>query len=252
MRAPNAPILPACRPFQLISLFAAGKQCPSDKIRPMNDLIQTFAVYALPIVFAITLHEAAHAYAAKYFGDTTAYAQGRMSLNPIKHIDPVGTLLIPIVLFFVGSPFLFGYAKPVPVEFGNLRKPKRDMAWVALAGPAANLVMALMWMVFAVMLAAWHTQEVFFMKMAQAGILTNLVIFAFNLFPVPPLDGGRIMTSILPHKYAYKFSQLEPYGFFIVLALVFLKVLHFWMMPVMSAANSALLLIISPLTLLLN
>ncbi|MDB5763811.1 MAG: peptidase family [Herminiimonas sp.] len=218
----------------------------------MNDLIQTFAVYALPILFAITLHEASHAYAAKYFGDTTAYAQGRMSLNPVKHIDPIGTLLIPIVLYFAGSPFLFGYAKPVPVEFGNLRKPKRHMAWVALAGPAANLVMALMWMVLAVMLGAWHAQEEFFMRMAQAGILTNLVIFAFNLFPVPPLDGGRIMTSLLPHKYAYKYAQLEPYGFFIVLGLMFLKVLSYWMMPVMYAANAMLLLIISPLTFLLN
>src|SRR5690606_12661407 len=122
----------------------------------MDNLIQTFAVYALPIVFAITLHEAAHAYAAKYFGDLTAYSQGRMSLNPIKHIDPFGTLLIPIVLFFVGSPFLFGYAKPVPVEFGRLRHPKRDMAWVALAGPAANLLMGLLWMAFAVLISPFQ------------------------------------------------------------------------------------------------
>lgn len=218
----------------------------------MNDLVQTFAVYALPILFAITLHEAAHAYAAKYFGDLTAYSQGRMSLNPIKHIDPVGTLLIPIVLFFVGSPFLFGYAKPVPVEFGKLRNPKKQMAWVALAGPAANLVMALMWMGLALFLTALGSREEFFLRMAQAGILTNLVIFAFNLFPIPPLDGGRILTSLLPHKYAYKFAQLEPYGFFIVLALAFLKVLNYWMVPVMSAANALLLLLISPLTFLVN
>lgn len=218
----------------------------------MNDLVQTFAVYALPILFAITLHEAAHAYAAKYFGDLTAYSQGRMSLNPVKHIDPVGTLLIPIVLFFVGSPFLFGYAKPVPVEFGNLRNPKKQMAWVALAGPAANLVMALMWMGLAVFLTALGSREEFFLRMAQAGILTNLVIFAFNLFPIPPLDGGRILTSLLPHQYAYKFAQLEPYGFFIVLALAFLKVLNYWMVPVMSAANALLLVLISPLTFLVN
>src|ERR1019366_9601454 len=146
----------------------------------MNDLIQNFSVYALPILFAITLQEAAHAYAAKYFGDSTAYAQGRMSLNPIKHIDPVGTLLIPIVLYFAGSPFLFGYAKPVPVDFSRLRNPKRQMAWVALAGPAANMVMALMWMLLAVVLRATQVEEVFFMRMAQAGVLTNLVIFAFN------------------------------------------------------------------------
>jgi Zn-dependent protease len=218
----------------------------------MNDLIQTFAVYALPILFAITLHEAAHAYAARYFGDSTAYLQGRMSLNPIRHIDPIGTLLIPIVLYFAGSPFLFGYAKPVPVNWGNLRKPKQHMAWVALAGPAANLVMALMWMVLAVMLTAWQIEEDFFMRMAKAGIVTNLVLFAFNLFPIPPLDGGRIMTSFLPNGYAYKFAQLEPYGFFIVLGLMFLKVLHYWMIPVITAANAALLLIISPLTFLLS
>ena len=218
----------------------------------MNDLIQTFAVYALPIVLAITLHEAAHAYAARYFGDNTAYSMGRMSLNPIRHIDPVGTLLIPIVLFFAGSPFLFGYAKPVPVEFGRLRNPRRDMAWVAAAGPAANLVMALLWMLFALALIVVGTEEEFFMKVAQAGVLTNLVIFAFNLFPVLPLDGGRILTSFLPHRYAYKFSQLEPYGFFIVIALVFLGVLRYWMVPVMTAANVALQTIVSPLTFLVN
>jgi Zn-dependent protease len=218
----------------------------------MNDLIQNFAVYVLPILFAITLHEAAHAYAAKYFGDTTAYSQGRMSLNPIRHIDPIGTLLIPIVLYFSGSPFLFGYAKPVPVDWSRLRKPKRDMAWVALAGPAANLVMALLWTLFAIALFQMHINEVFFIKMAQAGLLTNLVIFAFNLFPLPPLDGGRIMTSILPAKYAYKFAQIEPYGFFILLALMFLKVLNFWMVPIMSLANTLLKLTLLPLTLFLN
>jgi Zn-dependent protease len=217
-----------------------------------NDLIQTFAVYALPILFAITLHEAAHAYAAKHLGDATAYLQGRMSLNPIKHIDPVGTILIPIVLFFVGSPFLFGYAKPVPIDFGKLRKPKRDMAWVALAGPAANLVMALMWMLLALVLRVADAQEEFFMRMAQAGVVTNLVIFAFNLFPVPPLDGGRVMTSLLPARYAYKYARLEPYGFFIVLALAMLNLVQFWMTPVMYIATSILKLIVSPLTIFLN
>lgn len=218
----------------------------------MNDLIQTFAVYALPILFAITLHEAAHAYAAKYFGDTTAYAQGRLSLNPIRHIDPVGTLLIPIVLYLVGSPFLFGYAKPVPVNFGNLRNPKKQMAFVALAGPLANLAMALMWLLLMIFLHAFNVNEEFFMRMAQAGILINLVIFALNLFPIPPLDGGRIVTSMLPHKYAYKFSQLEPYGFFILIGMMFLNVLHFWMTPVMAIAKAGLLLLVSPLTFLLN
>lgn len=218
----------------------------------MNDLIQTFAVYALPILFAITLHEAAHAYAAKHFGDMTAFLQGRMSLNPVKHIDPVGTLLIPIALFFIGSPFLFGYAKPVPVQFGNLRKPKRDMAWVALAGPAANMVMALMWLVFYILLHVMGVEEAFFLEMAGAGVRVNLVILAFNLLPVPPLDGGRVLTSVLPNKYAYRFAQLEPYGFFIVIGLVLLQVLHYWMNPVMTLANSILMTIVSPLTFLLS
>ncbi|OGB21967.1 MAG: peptidase M50 [Burkholderiales bacterium RIFCSPLOWO2_02_FULL_57_36] len=218
----------------------------------MNEIIQTFAVYALPILFAITLHEASHAYAAKYFGDSTAYLQGRMSLNPVKHIDPIGTLLIPIALYVAGSPFLFGYAKPVPVNWANLRKPKRDMAWVALAGPAANIVMALMWMALAIFLHAWQVEEPFFMRMAQAGIVVNLVIFAFNLFPVPPLDGGRVMASILPSKYAYQFEKIEPYGFFIILGLLFLGVLRYWMVPVMTITHQALLIIMSPLTFLLN
>ncbi len=218
----------------------------------MNDLIQTFAVYALPIVFAITLHEAAHAYAAKYFGDDTAYSLGRMSLNPIKHIDPIGTLLIPIVLFFLQSPFLFGYAKPVPVEFGRLRNPKRDMAWVALAGPGANFVMALMWLLFSIGLLAFQVSEPYFFKMAKAGVETNLVILAFNLFPIPPLDGGRVMTSILPNRQAYQYSKLEPYGFFIVLALAYFQVLHFWMMPVIGIVKEILQWFLKPFTFFLS
>lgn len=213
----------------------------------MNELIQTFAIYALPIIFAITLHEAAHGYAARYFGDNTAYAQGRVSLNPAKHIDPIGTLLIPIVLYFLQSPFLFGYAKPVPVNFGNLRNPKKQMAFVAFAGPLANLVMALGWMLLLIALVAFNVPESFFLQMAKAGVNTNLVIFAFNLFPIPPLDGGRILTSLLPNRYAYKFAQLEPYGFFIVLGLMFLNGLKYWMVPVMVLADHALQLVVSPL-----
>ena len=219
----------------------------------MNDLIQTVAVYALPVLFAITLHEAAHAYAAKFFGDTTAYSQGRMSLNPLKHIDPFGTIVIPIVLYFATSgAFLFGYAKPVPINFGQLRKPKRDMAWVALAGPAANFLMALIWTLLLIALLVMDVQEPFFTLMARAGVLTNLVMFAFNLFPIPPLDGGRILISLLPHKYAYKLAQIEPYGFFIVMALVLLKVIYvWWMAPVMLLASKALQLITWPLLALL-
>lgn len=218
----------------------------------MNELIQTVAVYALPVLFAITLHEAAHAYAAKFFGDTTAYSMGRMSLNPLKHIDPFGTILIPILLYFATSgAFLFGYAKPVPINFGHLRKPKRDMAWVSLAGPAANFFMALLWTLTIYALVLGGVQEEFFMLMAKAGVLTNLVMFAFNLFPIPPLDGGRILTSLLPNKYAYKFAQIEPYGFFIVMALVLLKVIYtWWMAPVMYAASKLLQLITFPISLL--
>ncbi|HEY4542079.1 MAG TPA: site-2 protease family protein [Noviherbaspirillum sp.] len=218
----------------------------------MNQAIQTLAVYALPLLFAITLHEAAHAYAAKRFGDNTAFMLGRMSLNPIKHIDPIGTIAIPVVLFLLSSPFLFGYAKPVPVEFGNLRNPKRDMAWVALAGPGANLVMAFLWLVFEIALRLFGISEPFFLAMAQAGIWLNLVILALNLFPVPPLDGGRVLTSILPIRYAYRYAQLEPYGFFIVIGLMIIGGLRYWMEPVIAAASALLSVLIYPLTFLLR
>ncbi len=218
----------------------------------MNETIQTIAVYALPILFAITLHEAAHAYAARYFGDLTAYSQGRMSLNPVKHIDPIGTIAIPLVLALLNSPFLFGYAKPVPVDFSRLRHPKKDMLWVALAGPLANLVMALGWMVLFFALDAVGIDEEYFFHVAKAGIVTNLVLFAFNMFPVPPLDGGRVMTSLLPNRYAFRFARLEPYGFFIVLALMMLNLLHFWMLPVIAGANALLNVLVSPLKLLLT
>jgi len=152
------------------------------------------------------------------------------------------------LLYFIGSPFLFGYAKPVPVDWSKLRKPKRDMAWVALAGPAANIFMALLWLLFAIALVQLQINEVFFLKMAKAGVIVNLVIFAFNLFPLPPLDGGRIVTSILPNQYAYKFAQIEPYGFFILLALLYLNVLNFWMAPVMDIGNMLWQLVGSPIT----
>ena len=221
----------------------------------MNDTIQTIAVYALPVLFAITLHEAAHAYVAKYFGDSTAYSLGRMSLNPIKHIDPFGTILLPLVLAFIPGAFVFGYAKPVPIDFGNLRKPKRDMAWVALAGPAANFLMAILWAVLFVLLSSSSSNEtlfVFLRKMGDAGVRTNLLFFAFNLLPLPPLDGGRILTSMLPHKYAYKLAQIEPYGFFILLLLLYLHVLEFWVGPITYGAANLIGLIVSPLNFFLN
>ncbi len=218
----------------------------------MNDTIQSIAVYALPVLFAITLHEAAHAFAARYFGDLTAYAQGRMSLNPIRHIDLVGTILIPLGLKLLGSPFIFGYAKPVPVDFSRLRNPKRDMLWVALAGPAANLVMALGWAVLYFIFIAAGMEEEYFFRVSEAGILVNVILFAFNMFPLPPLDGGRILTSLLPMRLAIRFSRLEPYGFFIMIALMMLNVLKYWMLPVIAAANMLLNLLISPLKFLLT
>ncbi len=218
----------------------------------MNDTIQTIAVYALPVLFAITLHEAAHAYAARYFGDLTAFSQGRMSLNPARHIDPIGTLLLPLVLALLSSPFIFGYAKPVPIDFSRLNHPKRDMLWVALAGPASNLLMALGWMVLYLVLYAAAMEEEYFFRVSEAGILVNLVLFAFNLFPLPPLDGGRIVTSLLPNRYAFKYARIEPYGFLIVLALAVLNLLKFWMIPVVAAANGLLSLLLSPLKLLVT
>ena len=217
----------------------------------MDEIIRNIAVYALPVLFAITLHEAAHAYAARYFGDNTAYAQGRMTLNPLSHIDVFGTIVIPVLLY-VTSGFVLGYAKPVPVQFGNLRNPKRDMAWVALAGPLANFIMALLWLIFAIVLVAMNVGEEFPHKVAQAGVVTNLLIFAFNLFPLPPLDGGRVVTSMLPHRLAFKFAKIEPYGFFILLALLYFNVLAFWVQPVMWLGGQAVKLIASPITMLLT
>lgn len=217
----------------------------------MDEIIRNIAVYALPVLFAITLHEAAHAYAARFFGDNTAYAQGRMTLNPVSHIDLFGTIIIPTALYLMSAP-VFGYAKPVPVQFGNLRNPKRDMAWVALAGPLANLVMAVMWLIFAVALDALAVSENFPHKVAQAGILTNLLIFAFNLFPLPPLDGGRVLTSMLPNGLAYRFAKIEPYGFFILLALLYFNVLAFWVQPVMWLGAQVVEFIAAPITFLLS
>jgi len=200
-------------------------------------LIQTVAIYALPVLFAITVHEAAHGYAARHFGDNTAFVMGRITLNPLKHIDPVGTILMPLLLYFATSgAFLFGYAKPVPVNFGQLRNPKRDMIWVALAGPASNFFQALLWALLLVVLAASGVEERFFVAMAQAGILVNLVMWAFNLFPLPPLDGGRILAGLLPFRQAQWLERIEPWGFFIVMGLVIAGVVStLWLRPLMSA-----------------
>lgn len=193
----------------------------------MDSIIQGIAIYALPLIFAITLHEAAHGYVAKHYGDLTAYAQGRVTLNPLRHIDPIGTVILPLLLLAVSSPYLFGWAKPVPVNFGNLRHPKRDMFWVAAAGPGANLLMAFLWaLVFKLGLAMPESDYAEpMLLMGKAGIFVNVILLVINLLPLPPLDGGRIAVSLLPHRIAYRFSQIEPYGFMILLILMFTGVL---------------------------
>ncbi len=183
-----------------------------------DQLIQTIAIAAIPILFAITVHEAAHGYVARHFGDMTAYQMGRLSLNPLRHIDPIGTVLLPIVTLALGG-ILFGWAKPVPVNFAALRHPKKDMLWVAIAGPASNLAMALFWGGVAKM--ALSMQGNYFaepmLEMAQFGIRINAVLIALNMLPLPPLDGGRVAVSLLPHRHAYQLARLEPYGIFILL-----------------------------------
>ena len=215
-------------------------------------LIQTVAIYALPVLFAITVHEAAHGYAARHFGDNTAYMLGRITLNPIKHIDPVGTILMPLLLYFATSgAFLFGYAKPVPVRFGNLRNPKRDMVWVALAGPGANFAQAFLWGALFFMLTGLGVDEPFFIKMAQGGMLVNIVMFAFNLFPLPPLDGGRILVGLLPYRQAELVSRIEPWGFYIVMALVITGIVStIWLVPLMSLSYYVLNILLSPLAMI--
>src|SRR5712691_5930234 len=207
----------------------------------MGDLIQTIAIWALPVIFAITLHEAAHGYVAKHFGDLTAYAQGRVSLNPLRHIDMTGTIIVPLVLLllsklFGGSGILFGWAKPVPVDFSGLRHPKRDMLWVAVAGPGANLLMALFWA--QVLKIAINVPESGYALpmglMGKVGIQINVVLMVLNLLPIPPLDGGRIAVSLLPHHLSFRFSRIEPYGMFILLLLLFSGILGIIMWPLVS------------------
>jgi Zn-dependent protease len=219
-----------------------------------TQLIQTVLVYALPVLFAITLHEAAHGYAARFFGDPTAWQMGRVTLNPWPHVDWLGTVLMPIMLYFATSgAFLFGYAKPVPVNWGRLKNPKRDMVWVALAGPGINLLQALIWGLTWMVLASVGVQERFFIEMCQAGVLVNVVMFAFNLFPLPPLDGGRVLTGLLPWKQAMFFARIEPYGFFIVMALVLFGVInHIWMQPVMGLTLALIDGLLSPIKFVLR
>lgn len=208
----------------------------------MDSLIPTLAIWAVPVLLAITLHEAAHGYVARHFGDPTAHLAGRITLNPIKHIDPVGTLLVPAGILALssmvgGSGILFGWAKPVPVDFSRLRHPKADMLWVAAAGPFVNLLMAVAWALSFKLATILPPSDytVPLMKMSDAGMHINAVLMLLNLLPIPPLDGGRIAVSLLPHRLAWRFAQLEPYGFPILLVMLFTGVLGAILWPMMAA-----------------
>ncbi len=204
----------------------------------MESVIQTIAVYAIPVLLAITLHEAAHGYVARLFGDDTAHRAGRITLNPLKHIDPIGTIAVPLVILLLTKGMLFGWAKPVPVSVGRLRRPKQDMVWVAAAGPGANLLMAIGWAIFLSAQGAVGLNEVFFRAMAIAGVQVNLVLMALNLLPVPPLDGGRIMVGLLPHRASYQFARLEPYGLFIVILLLATGTLGVFLAPFLQVGRA--------------
>ncbi|MCX8098614.1 MAG: site-2 protease family protein [Casimicrobiaceae bacterium] len=200
----------------------------------MESFVYTLAVNAIPLVFAITLHEAAHGYAARALGDRTAELLGRISLNPIRHIDPLGTLAIPTLTMLLGG-FFFGWAKPVPVDARNLRRPKTDMIWVAAAGPAANLAMAIAWA-----LVLKFSESSAIDLIARAGVAWNVGLMVLNLLPILPLDGGRILAGLLPERLSWHYSRTEPYGLFILIALMVLGVLSWLLKPLFSAAYAAL------------
>ncbi len=207
----------------------------------MDSLISTLAIWALPVLLAITLHEAAHGYVARHFGDPTADLAGRITLNPLRHIDLVGTVLVPAGILALSTLFgaggiLFGWAKPVPVNFGRLRNPKADMLWVAAAGPFMNLLMAIGWaLLFRVAIASEAGAYTLpMMKMADAGMQINAVLMVLNLLPIPPLDGGRIAVSLLPHRLAWRFARIEPYGFPILLVLLFTGLLGVVLWPLIA------------------
>jgi Zn-dependent protease len=200
-------------------------------------IIQKISAYALPILFAITVHEAAHGYVARYFGDMTAHYMNRISLNPLRHIDPVGTVIFPALTLLVGG-ILFGWAKPVPVNFSNLTNPKKDMFWVALAGPAANLVMAIFWTILLARINFFPQDAELFMRvMCLAGIQINIVLMVLNLLPIPPLDGGRIAVSVLPHPWSNYVAGLERYGFFILIFLLVSGLLSQILMPLVRISQ---------------
>ena len=202
------------------------------------NLIITICITAIPAVLAITLHEAAHGYVARYFGDSTAYMLGRVTLNPIKHIDPIGTIVVPLVTSLAG--FVFGWAKPVPVNFNNLRNPKRDMFWVAAAGPGSNVVQALIWAFVAKMLFDVDgAVATYWVQVAEAGILVNLILAILNLFPILPLDGGRMLAAVLPGNLSYRYQGTERYGMIILLLLIFSGLLGKFLVPLVVTAEEA-------------
>lgn len=220
----------------------------------IQQIILTITVFAIPVLFAISLHEASHGYVARYFGDPTAANEGRLSLNPIRHIDPFGTILLPLILYFMGIVPL-GYAKPVPVDYNRLRNPKKQMALVALAGPMANFAMGLGWMIFGILLAAVGTSEKFFFEMVKAGVTVNAAMFVFNLIPLPPLDGGRVVTGLLPMPLARRFAAIERYTLFVfigLIALMQMRVLDGFLIKSMTIVIGVFTLLVSPLTYLLN
>jgi len=204
--------------------------------------IQYFTISIIPVLLAITVHEAAHGYAAKHFGDKTAYFLGRITLNPIKHIDPIGTVVIPGMLLLLSAPFLFGWAKPVPVNFSNLNNPKKDMMWVALAGPASNLVMAIIWaIILGLFKSSGTSYALFVIGMAQVGIMINLVLMLLNLLPIPPLDGGRMAVSLLPSPWSYKLASIERYGMFILIFLIVSGLLSAILLPLLRFFQGTLI-----------
>jgi Zn-dependent protease len=211
----------------------------------MDFSLETILLGAVPVVLAITLHEAAHGYVARMFGDHTAWMLGRVTLNPLKHIDPLGTVVIPALLLLLGAPFIFGWAKPVPVNFGNLRNPKADMFWVAAAGPGSNFLQALLWVLLFKLAALVGLASPGLAEMVQIGLIANLALMALNLLPVPPLDGGRIVVSLLPHRAALALSRVEPYGLFIVVLLLATGVLGRLMQPLMVGAQRLIATLVS-------